>query len=149
MPAEVFESHGTYRFINLFPLVVNAIVNGGTLIVDEFDAALHPMALMSIVNLFHNNELNRKNAQLIFNTHNPIFLNANLFRRDEIKFVEREPDSNKSVHYSLSDFGTSGNNAVRMQGDYMKNYFVGRYGAIVDIDFTPIFEKLLSERKEG
>lgn len=26
----------------------------------------------------------------------------------------------------------------------MKNYFVGRYGAIKDIDFTPIFEELLA-----
>ena len=148
LPAEIFESHGTYRFMNLFPLAVNALLNGGTLIVDEFDSALHPMAVMSIVNLFHNNDLNKKNAQLIFNTHNPIFLNANLFRRDEIKFVERKEQTHESIHYSLSDFGTSGDNAVRMHGDYIKNYFIGRYGAIMDIDFTPIFEKLLTESNE-
>jgi AAA15 family ATPase/GTPase len=148
LPAEIFESHGTYRFMNLFPLAVNALLNGGTLIVDEFDSALHPMAVMSIVNLFHNNDLNKKNAQLIFNTHNPIFLNANLFRRDEIKFVERKEQTHESIHYSLSDFGTSGDNAVRMHGDYIKNYFIGRYGAIMDMDFTPIFEKLLAESNE-
>lgn len=38
IPAELFESYGTIRFINMFPLVVNAMLNGGTLIVDEFDA---------------------------------------------------------------------------------------------------------------
>lgn len=32
--------------------------------------------------------------------------------------------------------------------DYMKNYFVDRYGAIKDIDFTPIFEDVLSHRNE-
>ena len=37
-------------------------------------------------------------AQLIFNTHNPIFLNSNLFRRDEIKFVERD-DVPMTVYY--------------------------------------------------
>ena len=57
---------------------------------DEFDASLHPMALMSIVGAFHNDEINKKGAQLIFNTHNPIFLNKNIFRRDEIKFVDRD-----------------------------------------------------------
>ena len=46
----------------------------------------------------------RKIAQLIFNTHNPIFLNANIVRRDEIKFVERDDETHLSAHYSLSDF---------------------------------------------
>ncbi len=146
--AEIFESYGTIRFVNMFPLVVNALLNGGTLVVDEFDASIHPMALMSIINIFHNDEINIHNAQLIFNTHNPIFLNANLFRRDEIKFVERDDDSHCSIHYSLSDFGTTGKDGVRKNEDYMKNYFVSRYGAIKDIDFTPIFESLLDDRKE-
>ncbi|WP_373481789.1 ATP/GTP-binding protein [Acetobacterium sp.] len=146
--AEIFESYGTIRFVNMFPLVVNALLNGGTLIVDEFDASIHPMALMSIINVFHNDEINIHNAQLIFNTHNPIFLNANLFRRDEIKFVERDDDTHYSIHYSLSDFGTTGRNGVRKNEDYLKNYFISRYGAIKDIDFAPIFESLFDDKKE-
>ncbi|WP_238654413.1 AAA family ATPase [Paenibacillus piscarius] len=146
--AEVFESYGTIRFVNLFPVVMSALVNGGTLVIDEFDASLHPMALMSIVNIFHNDEVNKKKSQLIFNTHNPIFLNSNLFRRDEIKFVERDDESFCSTHYSLSDFGTSGRNGVRNGSEYMKNYFVNQYGAIKDIDFTSVFENLLESRGE-
>ena len=148
IPAELFESLGTIRFVNLFPLVVNALLNGGTLVVDEFDASIHPMALMSIITIFHNDEINIHHAQLIFNTHNPIFLNANLFRRDEIKFVERDEDTHCSTHYSLSDFGTTGKSGVRKNEDYMKNYFVDRYGAIKDIDFTPIFESLLEVKNK-
>lgn len=148
IPAELFESYGTIRFINMFPLVVNALINGGTLVVDEFDASIHPMALMNIINIFHNDEINSNHAQLIFNTHNPIFLNANLYRRDEIKFVERDEITHCSSHYSLSDFGTTGKSGVRKNEDYMKNYFVDRYGAIKDIDFTPIFEGLISRGNE-
>lgn len=148
IPAEMFESYGTIRFVNMFPLVVNALMNGGTLVVDEFDASIHPMALMNIINIFHNDEINVHHAQLIFNTHNPIFLNANLYRRDEIKFVERDDETHCSSHYSLSDFGTAGKSGVRKNEDYMKNYFIDRYGAIKDIDFTPIFEGLLSHGKE-
>ncbi|MEG0864379.1 MAG: ATP-binding protein [Clostridia bacterium] len=148
VPAELFESYGTIRFVTMFPLVANALMHGGTLVVDEFDASIHPMALMNIINIFHNDDINTHHAQLIFNTHNPIFLNANLYRRDEIKFVERDDDTHCSTHYSLSDFGTSGKSGVRKNEDYMKNYFVNRYGAIKDIDFTPIIEKLLSGRKE-
>lgn len=148
IPAELFESYGTIRFVNMFPLVVNALLNGGTLVVDEFDASIHPMALMNIINIFHNDDINIHHAQLVFNTHNPIFLNANLYRRDEIKFVERDEETHLSSHYSLSDFGTTGKSGVRKNEDYMKNYFVDRYGAIKDIDFTPIFEELMSRGKE-
>lgn len=143
--AEIFESYGTVRFVNMFPLVIRAILTGGTLVVDEFDASIHLMALMSIINIFHNDEINVNNAQLIFNTHNPIFLNSNLFRRDEIKFVERADGNNNSILYALSDFGTTGEKGVRKHEDYMKNYFVNQYGAIKDIDFTPIFEELISK----
>lgn len=149
IPAELFESYGTIRFINLFPLIAKTLLNGGILVVDEFDASIHPMALMNIINIFHNDEINIHHAQLVFNTHNPIFLNANLYRRDEIKFVERDDETHFSTHYSLSDFGTSGKDGVRKNEDYMKNYFVDRYGAIKDIDFAPIFERLISPEKEG
>lgn len=57
----------------MFPLVIKAMQTGGTLVVDEFDASIHPMALMSIINVFHNDDVNIHHAQLIFNTHNPIF----------------------------------------------------------------------------
>lgn len=148
MAAELFESYGTIRFINMFPLVIRAILTGGTLIVDEFDASIHPMALMSIINIFHNDDVNIHHAQLVFNTHNPIFLNSNLFRRDEIKFVERDDDSHYSKMYALSDFGTTGDKGVRKHADYMKNYFVSEYGAIKDIDFTPIFEEIIASERE-
>ena len=142
--AEIFESYGTIRFINMFPLVIKAIQTGGTLVVDEFDASIHPIALMSIINVFHNDDINIHHAQLIFNTHNPIFLNSNLFRRDEIKFVERDDDSHQSILYALSDFGTTGDRDVRKHEDYMGKYFISQYGAIKDIDFTPIFEEILA-----
>lgn len=146
--AEIFESYGTIRFINMFPLVIKAIQTGGTLVVDEFDASIHPMALMSIINVFHNDDINKHHAQLIFNTHNPIFLNSNLFRRDEIKFVERDDDNHQSSLYALSDFGTSGDKGVRKHEDYMGKYFISQYGAIKDIDFTPIFEEILDNEGE-
>ncbi|NTW06012.1 MAG: ATP-binding protein [Peptococcaceae bacterium] len=148
LAAELFESYGTIRFINMFPLVIRAMETGGTLVVDEFDASIHPMALMSIISVFHNDDINIHHAQLIFNTHNPIFLNSNLFRRDEIKFVERDDESHNSILYSLSDFGTTGEKGVRKHEDYMKNYFISQYGAIKDIDFTTLFAEILSDEGE-
>ena len=145
LPAEMFESYGTIRFINEFPLVILVLLNGGTLVMDEFDASIHPMALMNIINVFHNDDINKNHAQLIFNTHNPIFLDSSLLRRDEIKFVEREDETGNSIHYALSDFKTA--DGIRKGEDYMNNYFVSRYGAIKDVDFSPILEKVIVENE--
>ena len=145
LSADFFESFGTIRFLNIFPIILMTIRDGSTLVVDELDASIHPMAIMNIINIFHNDEINTKGAQLIFNTHNPIFLNNALLRRDEIKFVEKEDKG--SIHYSLSDFGTNGSNGVRNTEDYMKNYFVNKYGAIKDIDFSGVF--INENRKEN
>ena len=82
------------------------------------------------------------------NTHYPIFLNNNLFRRDEIKFVERNND-NISELYSLSDFKTAGKMGVRKSDDYMKNYFVSQYEAIKDVDFSPLFQITDFRRKKS
>lgn len=141
LPAELFESYGTLRFVNEFPLIIRALLDGATLVMDEFDASIHPMALMNIISVFHNDEINKNHAQLIFNTHNPIFLDASLFRRDEIKFVERDETTNCSVHYALSDFKTA--NGVRKGEAYMSNYFVNRYGAIKDVDFSSLLKEII------
>ena len=147
--SDIYESYGTLRFVNIFPLIIRALDTGSTLVIDEFDASIHPIALMNIINIFHNDEVNTRHAQLIFNTNNPIFLNSNMFRRDEIKFVERDDTTHESSIYALSDFGTSGKNAVRKGDDYMKNYFVDQYGAINNIDFTDVIKDVLGVNGES
>ena len=146
VPADFFESFGTLRLLDIFPLMMATMKRGATLLVDELDASLHPMIIMSFIKIFHNDEINKNGAQLIFNTHNPIFLNKNLFRRDEIKFVEKE--EKESILYSLSDFGTSGKNGVRNGENYLKNYFINKYGAITDVDFSDIFEKYMNQERK-
>lgn len=142
--ADQIESVGTIRLISIMPAILIALRDGSVLIVDELDASIHPMIIMNIISLFHNDEVNKKHAQLIFNTHNPIFLNNRLLRRDEIKFVERDKVLKSSCLYSLSDFRTNGITSVRKTSDYLKNYFVSRYGAIEHIDFTDIVKSILS-----
>ena len=66
-----------------------------------------------------------------------------MLRRDEIKFVERDRETKSSTLYALSDFKANGEASVRKTSDYMKNYFINRYGAIEDIDFTDIVSDLL------
>ena len=61
--------------------------------------------------------------------------------------MERDDESHQSVLYALSDFGTSGENGVRKHEDYMSKYFISQYGAIKEIDFTPIFEEILNTER--
>ena len=144
VPSDLFESYGTVRFVNIFPILVKVLKKGATLVIDEFDSSIHPSAIMEIINIFHNDEININHAQLIFNTHNPLYLNNNLFRRDEIKFIDRDDETKCSRHYSLSDFGTKGTNA-RKGKDYMNNYFMDEYGAIRNINFSDLFKKIVEE----
>ena len=141
--ADQIESVGTIRLISIMPVVISALKEGAVLVMDELDASLHPMIVMNLISIFHNDEVNTQGAQLIFNTHNPIYLNHNLLRRDEIKFVERDKETKSSNLYALSDFKANGEASVRKTSDYMKNYFINRYGAIEDIDFTDIVSDIL------
>lgn len=142
--SELIESVGTMRLIAIMPAVLSALEHGSVLVMDELDASLHPMIVMNLITLFHNDEVNKNHAQLIFNTHNPIYLNNKLLRRDEIKFVERDKETKSSTLYALSDFKTNGEVSVRKTSDYMRNYFVNRYGAIENVDFTDIVQEMMA-----
>ena len=57
--------------------------------------------------------------------------------------MERDKETKASSLYALSDFRANGEASVRKTSDYMKNYFISRYGAIEDIDFTDIIADIL------
>lgn len=143
LDADRIESVGTLRLISIMPVIISAMQKGAVLVIDELDSSLHPMIVMNLISIFHNEEVNINGAQIIFNTHNPIYLNRKLLRRDEIKFVERDKETKSSSLYALSDFKANGEISVRKTSDYMKNYFINRYGAIEDIDFTDIITEIL------
>ncbi len=148
IPSRTIESTGTLHFIDLIPVLVHSLTNGVTLIIDELDASLHPMVVMSVVGLYHNPDINKFNAQLIFNTHNPIYLNNNVFRRDEMCFVEKDRETNISEFYKLSDFLTNSNNPTRNTTDYINNYFMNKYGAIEYVDLSEVFEKIMNKESK-
>jgi uncharacterized protein len=84
------ESDGTQKIFALVSLLIDTLKNGKVLIVDEFDARLHPLMSMSIVELFNSSDRNPNNAQLIFMTHDTNLLSNKIFRRDQIWFTEKD-----------------------------------------------------------
>lgn len=119
------ESTGTLRFLAYLQNIMELIDTGGVFIVDEMSARLHPLLTKLIVDLFQSSS--NKKAQLIFTTHDISILNNAQFRRDEIVFVDKNPQG-ESTLYALSDL------KVREDATFNKDYLQGKYGAI------PIFD---------
>jgi AAA15 family ATPase/GTPase len=117
------ESGGTIQYFALLAPLMSCLAHGNVLAVDELDESLHPLLVRKIIGLFHDAERNPKGAQLLFNTHDTTLLDPELFRRDQIWFVEKEPPG-KSRFYSLLDFSPRRHEALQ------KGYLQGRYGAI-------------------
>jgi len=141
------ESSGTKKFFALTGPVLDSIENGYVLVIDELDSKLHPNLVCKIVSLFNSKELNPKNAQLIFNTHDTNLLSSGLFRRDQIWFAEKDKYGASKL-FSLADFKSE----VRKTENFEDNYIRGKYGAVPFLGEFDNFinsKMLLSHENEG
>lgn len=120
------ESKGTRRLFFFSPAIQNALENGCVMVLDEMDSSFHPFLIDYIIDLFNDKDVNKKGAQLIFNTHSLNTLSLEKFRRDQIYFVEKDM-SGATELFSLDDFTT------RKTEDVRKRYLQGRYGAVPNI----------------
>jgi len=123
------ESEGTKKIIDLTGPIFDSLLTGKMLIIDELDAKLHPLLTIQLVNLFNKKETNPKNSQLLFATHDTNLLNADLFRRDQIWFTEKDEFEQTDL-YNLVEFKLPDGTKVRNDSNLEKNYIRGRYGAI-------------------
>ena len=117
------ESQGTQKLFAFAGNWDDALDNGKVIVVDELERSLHPLAVRFLVNLIANPETNPKNAQLIFSTHDTSLLDADIFRRDQIWFVEKDKEHSTQL-YPLLDFSPRKDEAIG------KGYLQGRYGAL-------------------
>lgn len=125
-PIEV-ESSGTRCMLGLMGPMIDALVNGRTLVIDEFGSYLHPLLVRWLIDQFSATG-NPYGAQLIAVTHNAELLDTDIFRRDQIWFVDKDRRDGSSQLYCLSDF-----TGVRKDTDIQKAYLIGRFDAIPEI----------------
>lgn len=117
------ESAGTQVLFRSAGAWLQVWENGEVLLVDEIDTSLHPLLTRFLISKFHSQNSNPKNAQLIFSTHNTSFLNQDVFRRDQIWFVEKGVDGSSRL-YPLTDFSPRND-------EVLDNWYLrGRYGAL-------------------
>lgn len=117
------ESDGTKKAFSFSGPLLDILEKGLVLFVDELDARFHPIITHAIVRMFHDKNINIKNAQLIFVTHDTNLLDNNFFRRDQVWFMEKNKYGSTDL-YSLVDF------KVRNDASFEKDYIAGKYGAI-------------------
>lgn len=120
------ESDGTKRLFDLIDMLLTQREDT-VYVVDELERSLHPKLTEHFLKLFMEAH-DGVRMQLIFTTHEDTIMDQELFRRDEIWFVERDASNDSSI-YSLDRF------KERYDKKLSKAYLEGRYGAI------PVFKQ--------
>ena len=134
--SEEMESEGTLKMLDLSGPIIDTLVNGYTLVVDELDAKLHPFLTKKIISTFNSRKGNPNNAQLIFATHDTNLLNNEILRRDQIWFAEKDRNYEATMLKRLSEIEMSDDGEfrkVRRDRIFEKDYFDKKYGALPEI----------------
>lgn len=125
VPLHLFEeSAGTQLLFGLIGTVLYVLKKGGTLLVDELEKSLHPFILGRIVRLFKDKSANKKNAQLIYSTHDTSVLEDELLRISEAAFITNFVTDGTKIK-RLCDY-----NGITNSDNFRKLYVNGQLGSV-------------------
>lgn len=116
------ESHGTQRFISIFPRIKNALDTGSLALIDELDSVLHPTLISELFSWFEDKSKNPNKAQLIFAAHNPIIFD--MLEKEQIYLAEKRSSDATQV-YGLKDI-----KGLRREPKLAKKYLAGEFGGL-------------------
>jgi AAA15 family ATPase/GTPase len=103
--------------------ILPALENGGLVIVDEIESALHPDLTKKLISLFESKKTNPKNAQIIFSTHqHPLIANRT---KTQIFIAEKDNIKAETELFRLDDV-----EGVRNDENYYHKYMAGAYGGV-------------------
>jgi AAA15 family ATPase/GTPase len=122
-----FISDGTNRMVSLAGAIFYTLHIGGVLVIDEIEHKLHHLLVKRIVDMFNSIDINDKNAQLIFTSHDLLLLEEDI-RRDQIWIVDKD-ECNKSRMYNLLDIP-----GVTKRTNILKQYLLGIYRGLPELE---------------
>jgi len=117
------ESTGTQKFFSLAGPWLYILENGYFASLDEIESSIHPSMVSALLKLFFAKETNRNGAQILFTTHNPLLLDTNVVRRDQVWFADKDDEGSTHL-YPLTDY------KPRNTESLVRGYMSGRYGAV-------------------
>lgn len=124
VPFGKWESEGTAKLLGIGALILKSLRMGRTMIIDEFDARIHPNLTLKFLQLYNSKDTNPLNAQLIFITHDSGLLRRAELRRDQICFVNKDKYGISTLKTLIEYKG------VRKDASYEKEYLNGSYDAV-------------------
>ncbi|MGN0906848.1 MAG: ATP/GTP-binding protein [Bullifex sp.] len=132
------ESTGIRKLFGMLCPLIDIMMNGKVLLCDELESSLHESIVYELVKLFMK-EKTEKFSQLIFTAHETGLLSLDLFRRDQIWFVEMNGADRSTDLFSLAEIKN-----VRKEDNFAKGYITGKYGAIpmLNLDFANVVSKM-------
>jgi AAA15 family ATPase/GTPase len=128
MSLDNLESKGTKKLFVIVKFIISALLNGKTIIIDEFNNSLHPAVISLVLQSFNSSDINKLNSQIIVGTHDTISMNNKLLRMDQIWFVKKNRYGESEL-FSLDEFED-----VKCEHCFEKNYLLGKYGGIPSVD---------------
>lgn len=132
------ESHGTRKLIYLLGGLYDTLLHGKPFAIDEFDSKLHPNLTRKLVELFH--EYNVNGSQFIVTVHDPTLLDRDIYRRDQIWFIDKDQFGGSEL-YPMSNFKAA--EGLRSTSDFRKMYLSCHFGAAESMKIDDEFVKIL------
>jgi len=120
------ESDGTLRLLDLCPLFheISSPTSRKVYVIDELDRSMHALLTMALLQNHLATRATDTRTQLIFTTHDMMLMTQEIFRRDEMWFIERGLHGETQME-CLADY-----KEVRYDKDVRKAYLQGRYSGV-------------------
>jgi uncharacterized protein len=118
-----FAGAGAQRLFGLFGPLIGTIEENKLLVIDEFDANLHPLVSRFLLQLINSSAVPARSAQMLLVSHNTTLMDLDILRRDEIWLVELDGQRCSRLAPLLRS-------SPRKHELVAKSYLRGRYGAI-------------------
>ena len=131
-------SSGEQKLIIYLAPIIKTLKEGGLLLIDEVETALHYYYSQLLLNLFNNSVTNSRHGQAIITTHNIKLLDEHL-RVDQI-FTVTKDENGVSAASPLSE---SDSKSPRKVHKLSERYIEGLYGGVPDINIERIKELFL------
>lgn len=118
------ESDGTVAWLAIAVPALEALREGGLLLVDEIDASLHPHLLEVLLGAFADSLVNTRQAQLIFTSHESYVLSP----LSEVKLEPEQVWFTDKTYEGVTELACLADFPKHPDANVARRYLTGRYG---------------------
>jgi AAA15 family ATPase/GTPase len=124
------ESAGTQKFFAIAGPIINSLLNGYPIVIDEMDSRLHYKLVYFLIKLFNSKRDNPYGGQLVFSNHMLDLMDRDLLRRDQIILISKTRKGTEitSIHKQ----------GARSDKSFKRDYLSGDFGALPNIELNQL-----------